>query len=371
MGSLIEKIVDKIYDLIVKALFSEETVASFNSKVARVLEKDVLDILGFSGGYLPLKYIVWVIAFCIIAYSVVRFLYTAKKMLQKIVDSNVSVLGAILYSYGVSDGEVFETKAEEVCMDSVPSDFRDFGYTPQIVIDNETVSLLNNASKAYRVPNWKYNLITLFGLLAYPKNVDLTELHSLITQLNNELRTLSLSDVQQLPKEEKDKLSFKLMVLNVAVNVVTNVGEDISILRSNRKLKKVPFNRVGNVLINENQDSNTRKAELIKIQNELTPLKSMLARNIVLQDYFHAYSSTTASIVSSSEFNDSGSNVVYLGLPLRFFNGKQYMAIIILGPSFKHLPDNDKVLATIKKVIGKHQWAIQVKSFINRFVFRK
>lgn len=337
---------------------SDATVEKFALTAEKVMNYMFL-------GLVPIKYLVLILVLAGVVIIVLNMRYTPKKMLQKIAESTNSIYGAILFSYQESeDGKKYELKVNELSIDNLPSGYEEFGLTPEITIDTTTLMQLNSASEPYRVSRGMYNAFTLFGRLPYIKSVDSTALSNLISQWRSEFRTLSLAEVRTMQDEEKEKLSFKFMVLSTAMNVLT-IGKDISLLRSNSFYKKkMEYNSVRNILVDENNDTDLRKKELKNIQKELTNINSMLARNIMLQDYFQAYSAAT--IEHSADFNQFGSDVTYMQLPIQISKDEKMMLVIILNSSFSRSPEKQEIYNNIRKIVKKHQTGIKIKNLFRK-----
>lgn len=353
-------IIEDLFKWFIGLFISDETSKQFAEQAEGFMNMVVFSIV-------PFKYIVLLGIILGAVYLFVLARKNTPSMLRKIVDLSDDIYGVMTFTYNESeDGKKYEMRLKDSCLDKLPVGYNDIGFTPEIKIDEVALLELSNATAPYRVSRSKYNATTIFGKLPYLLGVDYTDLDSLIAQWRTEFRTLTLSGIQSLSIEEKEELSFKFMALTIATNI-RSVGKDITLIRSNSFYQKgmLQFNKVKSVLIDEATDTVAKKEEYKKIQKELTPLKSVLARNIVLQDYFQAY--TAASLVSSVEINQLGTEVTYMELPVQLGTNENTMMVIVLRPSFERSANKEDVFKSIKKTIKKYQFAIQLKSRFSRF----
>ncbi|MEX3623767.1 hypothetical protein [Viridibacillus arvi] len=340
----------------------EATVTKIASSVEVFMNYLVLGI--------SVKWIVLVVLIIIAGGYIVSFRNTKQRMLKKVVDADTNVYSISLYDYKESDnGKEYEMRKTDLNTEKLPIGFKELGDTEVVIIDDATLVDLNRATEPYRVSKGKYNLLTAFGFLPFYGQIDTTELRGLLVRWRDEFRVMTLAQIQALSPVDQEKLRFKFMALTVSTNVLSSIGNDITILRSMKSKKPdVHFNNIKNVL-HHTSDTPTEKIRLDAIQKELTSINSMLARIIVLNVYFQAYSAV--SILSAVEFNKFTSDVTYMQLPVQLNNGGNTMAIVVLSPSFHRLPDKNDVLNNIRRTVAQHQRGIRYKNALSRLIRRK
>lgn len=321
-------------------------------------------------GVIPVKYVVLLFLGLCTIYVFSHIKYRKDKMLKTVVKSNDKVYGGFIYNYRESDdGKTYELSLDQSNVANIPVGTSEFGIRSQIIIDTAALTEFKEATEPYRVSNVEYKVLTAFGNLPYIRDIDTSKLEDLVSRWNAEFRSLSLDNLNQMSKEEKDKLSFKFTLLMVATDVLA-LRNDLTLLRGVPFYKKdLLFLTDEEFLVNE-QDPEHEKDKFRKIQKELMTLNSVLVRSIVLREYFNA--DTANSLVKSSVLNTNNADeVLFASIPLYVSEQEKLVSITVLKPSLNITVDSNDVLYDVKKTVVKYKNGMKKQRIINNFIFRK
>lgn len=343
---------------------SDTTVNSIANKAASVMNYSVINIIS-------VKYIVLFILGLVAIYALSYFRYRKNQMLKTIGKCSDKVYGGFLYKYKESDdGKKFELSLDESYVADIPIGTSEFGIKNEIIIDSAALVEYKDATEPYRVSKMSYYMLTAFGSLPYLKNIDTSKLENLVSQWRTDFRSISLTNLSQMPEEERERLSFKYTLLIIATDVLA-IGQDITLLRSLPFYRKNVryFSTNDDFLINP-QDTPIEIDQYQQLHKELMRLNSVLVRGIVLQEYFNAESAS--SFVSSRSLNsNNAAEVLFVSIPMYLSDKEKLVSVIVLKPSLYIATNVNEVMFKLKKRIIKYRSGMRIQRAINNIVFRK